>query len=306
MVDDRLKQHYHPSRDELDWSVHTIKELSSLPWASKLTKELSSFVNHIAWIDSYNLSYESPQWLDVWNEIDQYRTRLFEARFAYDLHLLGIEPVYEKKLLGKSSVDFFVDKSKPFAIELVSANQSDQLTKDTELFFTQTGKKGAVASWSPDTEFLMIQNKIVGKVAKRLSDGSYIPNKFPSLSDFDGFNVILADTRAFSAGMSQLSESDKLQLAYGKEGLLDYPEAYPNFFNGKHIAGLFDTDKPGTEAQLFRERIHILCLVSESEYGENKLLSQIQLYPNRLLENSNEAAECFSKLLHLSIDSKVY
>lgn len=59
------------------------------------------------------------------------------------------------------------------------------------------------------------------------------------------------------------------------------------------MVGLFDRDKPGREAELFRERIHLLGLVSEEKFGEGLVCNQTRLYQNPFLQDSNTASVGF-------------
>jgi len=139
---------------------------------------------------------------------------------------------------------------------------------------------------------LKVQSKIVRKVAIKRA-GIYTPHKFPApVPGVPTYNVVLAETRGFEGGEKPNAE-EVCQLVWGAQHYISQGGQFPYDIDGILLAGLFDKAKSGTEAQLFRERIHILALVNEREFGEDCVIQQTFLFPNVFLQGSTAALTGF-------------
>ena len=99
------------------------------------------------------------------------RSLLFEVRFAYQLLLAGLKPVYEYKAgVGGSSIDFFVDHGPGWLIELVSLEETNALkaaTRANGLVYQQRLSSDAEDSrHSGEGQMLKAIERIGEKVAR--------------------------------------------------------------------------------------------------------------------------------------------
>lgn len=291
---EKLKQRYEGNwfdfTDEESAHSHAaIEKLRDVQWAQKLVQKVASAPQIFQWLRN-NLDKKSePEWLEKWASYDDFRSDFFEVRFAEEIHQRGIEAQYEYQTIGKSSVDFEIKSNeKSFRIELLCTLQTEHMTKATEV--NEDSVRGVTADSAE--ELRKVQGKIVRKVAKEVGE-NHIPHKFPEPEE-DCYNVIIADTRGFEGG-NQLWASDRVQLLWGAKELLRRGgrEEFMYWVKGSPMSGLFDKDKPGPEAKLFRERIHLLGLVSEETFGPGELVKQLRFYPNPYLEDSQLALESF-------------
>jgi hypothetical protein len=240
------------------------------------------------WFDNNRASINQPEWLQKWAEFEDLRTLFFEVRYAFNIHTLGLVPKYEYVTVDRSSVDFelSVDGCQ-FLIELVSTLQSEAMSNSTE----HISEISKIVSTNPAEELRKVQGKIVRKVAKlNEKTGQYQPHKFPApQTGGNCFNVLVADTRGFNGG-DHLEQHERVQLVLGSEEFLQRGgDGLDNYW----LAGLFDSTKEGEEAHLFRERIHILALVSEKTFGAGEVIRQTRFYENPFLSDGAEALDKF-------------
>lgn len=289
----RQGQWYQFAPNELEHSFRCIAELKKLVWASDLVAKAEPAIQIMEWLHDNQERQNQADWLQQWEKMESLRTTLFEVRYGYDLSTRGIVPVYEQRTLNKSSVDFALElNSSNFLIELVSTLQTDAMTDDTEHLSNIT----KLVKADNARELQKVQSKIVRKVASKKKDsGEYEPHKFPlPVKGVPVYNVILADTRGFLGG-EEPNAHQLCQLLWGtshylKTGGIDFEVCA---IDGLEMAGLFDQAKPGTEAQIFRERIHILALVNEREFGEGCVIKQTRLFPNHFIAESAAALSAF-------------
>ena len=106
--------------------------------------------------------------------------------------------------------------------------------------------------------------------------------------------MVLADTRGLTAG-DHLETFEEIQMVWGCKHYLKLggQEINGYYIDGQPLAGLFDEEKEGVEAQLFRERIHLLGIVSEKTFGEDQVIQQTHLYRNHFLPDSKLASTAF-------------
>jgi hypothetical protein len=294
-IDNKVRSLWHVvSKSERQHTFACIETLRHAEWARDLVQRTEQALLLEDWLKRNADSAYQEDWLLKWQELEALRSFFFEIRYGFELHSLGLSPTYEKQTVGKSKVDFTLElPGKTFLIELVSSLQTDEMTDATE--HLDRGVK--FASIDPARELIKLQGKILAKVAKEdKKSADSVPHKFPPPEENPYvYNVLVADTRGYCGG-TRLNFHERLQLVLGpaecrRRGIdpsviLDY--------DGKPIAGLFDTTKPGPEAEIFRQRIHLLCLVNEEAFGEGLLIKQTIVYRNPLLDSSRVAFEEFS------------
>jgi hypothetical protein len=178
-------------------------------------------------------------------------------------------------------------------IELLASVQTQSMTDATE----HLSEISKVVRTDPAEELRKVQSKIVRKVAQKdEKTGAYLPHKFRQPEAGQSiFNVVIADTRGFSGG-GHLEPYERIQLVWGAEHYIKRGGDEINmYWVGKNpLAGLFDMAKRGEEARLFRERIHLLGLVSEEKFGEDMVLQQTRIYKNPYLPGSEQASAKFT------------
>jgi hypothetical protein len=98
---------------------------------------------------------------------------LFELRFAFEMHLAGLSPKYEFPGLDSSTVDFRLDGSPAWNIELVSPQVSDAINDATVRETTPSGLRTQTRILGPGNrdsrqttahELLRLQRLILKKV----------------------------------------------------------------------------------------------------------------------------------------------
>ena len=289
---ERRKGHWYQfAEGELDHVCRCMDELRPVSWAADLVDRAEVAIKLVEWLADNEDILETPEWLENWVKLEDLRTTLFEVRYAFDLHNRGITPTYEKETLGNSSVDFEICvHGATFLIELLSTTQTQAMTNQTE-HLTETLR---VLRANDSEELRKVQGKIVRKVARKDNAAQeHVPHKF--LAPEPGatiYNVIIADTRGFAGG-AHLEPFDRGQLVFGTLYYLQNGgvKQRAHRIGNQPLAGLFDAAKSGTEALLFRQRIHLLGLVSEEKFGPDQVLQQTRLYQNPFLPDSKMAAE---------------
>ncbi len=281
----KRKSHWYQYKDgELEHTFNCIEALRNSDWARDLVAKTEASIELMQWFDDNRNHVDTPDWLLNWDKFEELRTSFFEVRYGVDVHIAGYSPTYESNtLVGASSVDFMIAVNGfQFLIELVSTRQSESMSEQTE-YVTEIAKMVAT---NAAEELRKIQGKIVRKVAKKIGEDAYQPHKFPeAAADSNHFNIIVADTRGFAGG-DHLSCAERFQLVWGSQELM---KQGGSDWDNYGLFGLFDQNKPGAEAKLFRERIHLLGLVSEEYFGAGEVMKQIRFYGNRFLRTSTEA-----------------
>jgi hypothetical protein len=240
------------------------------------------------WFTENRDKVNNPEWLAKWSEFEELRPSFFELRCALDVHGQRLTPNYEYPTLGGSSVDFEINANGcQFLIEIVATNQTDSMTERTQ----RISEYAKMVATDPVQELRKVQGKIVRKVAKKVGKTEiYKPHKFPKPEEGGSIvNVLIADTRGFTGG-DHLEQYERIQLVWGS---LEYAQSGGSALNHYGLSGLFDPSKEGEEARLFRERIHLLGLVSEETFGPGEVIRQTRFYENPFLADREEPLSKF-------------
>jgi hypothetical protein len=212
---------------------------------------------------------------------------LFEARYAYELHLAHYEAIYEHPSgVGTSTVDFQVAGDPPWLIELVSVRESQGLRGaefhmgELQGYLLQSGSTDP--SQSPEAEMIIVQRKIGEKV---LVKG--IPTKFPEPSEM--IHMILVDMRSYLGVGGDWA--DYRQIAYGVDGITPTLSWMIHYWQNQPIKGLFEDipNHPLHAATLIRERIHFLGFITEKEYRRGEIRERTYCLPNPHLLKTKKA-----------------
>lgn len=209
---------------------------------------------------------------------------MFEVRFADELHSAGATAHYEFPAgVGQSTVEFRIDTSPSWLVELVSIRLSMAARRATreiaplfeEQLFRWTSED---PGRSEEGEMITAEQKIAEKV---FSGGR--PTKFPPR---DGsLRLILADMRGYLDRGGDIA--DYREMAYGYRGLqesADWQFLMHHWQNaeGKFepVKGLFEEGNPIAAAGLIRERIHFLGFIREERFYRGEIAGRALLLAN--------------------------
>ena len=217
---------------------------------------------------------------------------MFEVRFAQELQLAGVTAEYEYRAgVGDSTVEFRLDTTPTWLIELVSVRTSDaarRATRKIGMIYEQLLRPAPEdPGRSEEGEMITTEQKIGEKV---FSDGR--PTKFPSL---DGsFRLILTDIRGYLEQGGDIV--DYRQMAYGAAGVprrcawaIRYWESKPGQLTP--IKGLFEQGNPLRAARYVQERIHFLGFVREHDFSDGEIKRVSNYLANWHLFTTLEKAE---------------
>ncbi len=235
---------------EAQCTERAISALSASPWAQSLLARLEA----AGGINSENMPL------------------MFEVRFAQELQRAGVTAEYEFHAgVGDSTVEFRLDTTPPWLIELVSVRTSDaarRATRKVGLIYEQLLRPTPEdPGRSEEGEMITAEQKIGEKVS---SGGK--PTKFPPL---DGsLRLILTDIRGYLDHGGNIV--DYRQMAYGAAGVprelawaICYWESKPGHLTP--IRGLFEQDNPLKAARYVQERIHFLGFVREHNFSDGEI-----------------------------------
>lgn len=207
---------------------------------------------------------------------------LFEVRFAYELLLVGFSAQYEYPTgIGDSTVEFKLNTSPPWLIELVSIRESlhlkEAIVQDGDFYELELSTNAKNKNQSEEAEMIRVGIKIGEKVLHRNN-----PTKFPL--PHNTYHLILVDMRGYLG--SGGDHFDYEQIAYG--ALKNNP--YTHFWNGEPIKGLFEeTNDKLKAARLLQERIHSIGFIKERDYYEGEIRDKaFYTYNLNLINNRSE------------------
>jgi hypothetical protein len=189
------------------------------------------------------------------------RSRMFEVRVAYELHLAGSVVEYERRP-GESdmSVDFYVPGELPWFIEAFSLGKSEGMRGATRqsglVTVLSVGDDPRDLRQSEVGELLTTQGKIAEKARKFIVPGA-------------ARHVILVDARAFLDNGPD--HDDAREMVYGWDGLGDRWRFHGRVWDGKPVKGLLDKNVPLRDAPAFQERVHFVGFVTERGYREGEI-----------------------------------
>lgn len=255
---------------EVQGTKRALAALSSTPWARPLIARLE---------DSGGIKAEN-------------MPLMFEVRFAHELLRAGVIADYEFRAgVGDSTVEFRLQTTPPWLIELVSVRTSDaakRATRKVGLIYEQLLRPTpADPGRSEEGEMITAEQKIGEKV---FAEGK--PTKFPPL---DGsLRLILTDIRGY---LDQGGNTTNYrQMAYGKAGVpreharavLHWPTKPGHL---RPIYGLFEEGNPLKAARYVQERIHFLGFVREHDFTEGEIIRSGFYLANCHLFPTQEEAE---------------
>jgi hypothetical protein len=258
---------------EANRTQQAIDELSAVPWA----KPLLSHLERAGGLKSENISI------------------MFEVRFAHELHRAGVSAEYEYPTgVGDSTVEFKINTSPPWLIELVSIRASDaakRAIRQTGMIYEQLlSPTPEDPGRSEEGEMITAEQKIGEKV---FADGK--PTKFPPITD--SLHMILTDIRGYLDDGGDVF--DYRQMAYGARGIpakyswmIHYWEIEPG--QRRPIKGLFEEHNPLRAARYIQERIHFLGFLRERHFHEGEIREIAYYLANpHLFRDQDEARNMF-------------
>jgi hypothetical protein len=207
---------------------------------------------------------------------------LLEVRIAYAFHQNGLRPEYEFATgSGAKSVDFRVQASPDWLIEVVSLTESDAVREATQ----QDGLFSSLAlnSLSEDP-----RHSEEGEILRAMEHIADKAEKFPDPSSA-AFHVILSDMRGYLLGMGD--RGDYREIAYGTNTAR--PEQ-AHSWNGRPIFGLFDSANTRDSARMVQDRIHYLGFLTEKQYCKGEIENETCYIANpKFFETKQDAKASF-------------
>lgn len=221
---------------------------------------------------------------------------MFEVRFADELHRAGVSATYEYRAgVGDSTVEFRLNTTPPWLIELVSIRASDaakRAMRQFGVFYEQHFRPTPEdPGQSEEGEMITAEQKIGEKVFGRSG-----ATKFPE-PDGRAFHLILSDMRGYLDHGGD--NFDYRQMAYGPYGIANEYSWVIHYWKdaaGKlvPIRGLFESENPLRAARFVQERIHLLGFVTEKAYTDDEIRQTAYYLANwHLFRNEDEVRQAF-------------
>lgn len=265
------------SVDECNYSEFCLEQLSNLPWAADLVSNLRNS--------------GGPRKREN-------RPFMFEARFAYELHLAGLTPIYEYDAgVGGSSIDFFIPGDCPWLIELVCieetillevATHTEELETGGEARFLMLDGSAKDQRLTEAGEMIKFQEKLYEKVWRHGK-----PHKFP-IPDSNSRHLILVDSRGFSGGSGPIEDHIR-QIMYGPRQVRE--QELVQFFRNKPVHGIFDPENKYDPAKVMMDRLHMIGFVNERRFEPGGMRQTWTFRPNHLMPGNERVFDYFPAAL---------
>lgn len=274
--------------EEADYSRQVLRELENVQWAAPLLRM----------IERNGGVCEANKHL------------LFEARVASEILHSGITPDYEfSAAVGDTTVDFRIQGSPDWLVELVMIDQSEASARATETInidgheVTQMLLSGTAEDQrsSPAGEVIKLQEKIAEKVFNNLGK-KFV--KFPKPTSSTK-HIILVNDSEFAGGFGSLIE-DRTQAVYGIGPLQEQNLLFvTSQFSGADVLGLFDPENKRPSAKAVQERIHAVAFVRESEFVAGEIIRKAQVFINPLLVDEEQLTTIDAKFHVRTPETKI-
>lgn len=258
------------SEDELKFSSAAAENLEAVSWARPLLDHLRKRRSHPTQVRDNGLLGR------------EYLADLFELRFAGALVRNAATAAYECSAgVGNSTIDFRVDGSPPWLIELVSLRVTEAVDNATikyspnpgeTFYFHHQDSSGDDKKNSLAYEMITAEGKIAEKVFRQDA-----PTKFPEPTE--AIHAILIDMKGFDGGTGG-DWYDWLQIAVGAQSVGDMDVFRVHTPNGEPVRGVFEEQCPLKGAGTLRERIHFLGFVLEKDFVPGEIEKEIHLINN--------------------------
>ena len=213
---------------------------------------------------------------------------LFELRFAYALHLSGIDPQYEIPGEGQSSIDFGLRSAGQYwRVELMRLNETKAVEGATHTRVTADGIKLSsrfLSTYANDKRQSVDGEtlKAVQRICQKCECNGN-PHKFPPPNG--SYHVILVDFRQFLEGGD---EQDKIHIGLGGEFVAG--DGYRMYWDSELISGVFNTRTTVRGAKEARERVHFLGFVDEKEFVSGEIAQATEFIANPFLFDAGSDA----------------
>jgi hypothetical protein len=221
---------------------------------------------------------------------------MFEVRYADALHRAGISAEYEFRAgVADSTVEFQLETSPPWLIELVSVRTSDaarRAIRQTGMIYEQ------LISPTPDDLGRSEEGEMITaeqKIGEKVFAGDK-PTKFPPL---DGsLRLILTDIRGYLDHGGDIW--DYRQMAYGFRGIPPDRSWMIHYWQSQQgrlepIRGLFESENPLRAASYVQERIHFLGFICEEYFNDDEISERGYYLANwHLFSTEEEAKNAFA------------
>lgn len=251
---------------EGDFMESVLDELKAVPWAKQLVDD----INATGGLTGNN------------------KAKLFELRFGYGLHKLGIQPRYETAGEGESTLDFgFISDCREFLVEMMRLEETDAVRAATTaetladgatMVKRQLTTTAADPKQSEEGETLKAVERICQKFEHKGK-----PHKFPPPAS--ATHVLLVDVRTLFNGGDVW---DRIHVGLGGEFVPH--EIFRRYYKGNLISGVFSLRTKLRGATEARERVHFIGFVNEKSYEAGAVGPAIQFIANPHLFKTPEEA----------------
>jgi hypothetical protein len=244
------------SQLEAKYTEEVLRALRGIPWASPLTRK----------VEQHGGVASAPMPL------------LLELRIAFALHQNGYSPEYEFRTgAGTKSVDFRIQGSLDWLVEVVSLTESDAIKDATQ-------RAGLFSSVILSSLAADPRQSEEGEVVRAIEKIAIKAKKFPIPSP-GVFHVILVDMRGYGIGMAD--RYDYQEIAYGAAAVR---EECQHYWDGRPVVGLFDRRNTTNSARLVQGRVHFLGFLKERQYCEGEIQGIGRYLHNPSFFSTNEEA----------------
>jgi len=251
--------------DEGDFMQSAMSDLVDTPWARPIVDDINA---------TGGLTGDN-------------KAKLFELRFGYGLHGMGIQPRYEVAGEGQSTLDFgFASGGHDFLVEMMRLEETDAVRSATKVEEFPDGARMLKRQLSTTAEDPRRSQegetlKAVQRICQKFENGGK-PHKFPPIGS--AIHVLLVDCRTLFNGGDVW---DRVHVGLGGSYV---PSQYRHYWEGKPISGVFSPETKVKGALEARERLHFIGFVNERSYAAGAIGAAIQLvaYPP-LFKTADEA-----------------
>lgn len=219
---------------------------------------------------------------------------LFEARIAHALSKCDLSAIeYEFNTgVGNTSVDFFIQGTARWFLEVVSIGRSNAIKAATvtdgpfyryELSSPREDQTPAQRKQSEEGESILVMQKIGAKVQNKSG-----PVKFPAPQQ-GTYSAVIVDMRGHFGGGDIY---DWKQIAFGASSV---PPEYRKYWITEEnstipMHGIWDLNNTMSFAKFSRERLHAIMFISEENYDDESLARNTWTACNpHLFQNEEEA-----------------
>ncbi len=214
--------------------------------------------------------------------IAENKSMLFELRFAYALHKASIQPEYEVKGKGSSTIDFgFSSNEQKWKVELMRLEETDAVKNATRETPVDDGVSIQETVLSTDAKDSKQSEegetlKAIQRICQKCENNGK-PHKFPIPQQI--FHMLLINCRTLMINGGD--KYDQIHIALGGEYLSE--PFHRRYWKSNLISGVFNKNTSSRGALEVQERVHFLGFVNEKELSETSFGGSLRIFSNPFL-----------------------